>query len=161
MWKQEHFNYRGKKQSVSGRVVFRCYIELMTEFDKVYAEIQDFVESRLGKMNIKIKDVLRFQKRIMITPDYKKGKGKYSFYFFDHHDYFKYYQKNNKLKFRPNVISFSDKAMGPAGNEEIDTSSLSNFLKTVGNGTRLLPHFYTHQLPKSKTLKFFRCSRKH
>jgi putative methyltransferase len=154
IWKQEDFIYNGKKHTVSGRVVFRAYIELITQHEVFFIQIKDFIESRIGKMSIKIQDVLKFQKDVMITPEYKKEKGKKKFYLFDHYSYFKHYQTDEPLKRGPIFLHFKDQAMGPGGNLGIKTDSLADFLKTVGNGTRLLPHFYTHQLPKSRFLRF-------
>jgi len=106
-----------------------CWIMINEGIDRFYAELEEFLDTlRPGIIkDAVVLDLLRFQKDLMLRPEYDPDTGKAARYLVNWPRYF----KDGTLAHAPVVIQFHDMAMGPAHQDALKKGSLGHFIRAA------------------------------
>lgn len=135
-------NYKGEVVEVPGGPYNHIWLNAAIHPERFYQELIPFIEHLGQKVDFELSDLIRFQKELLLSPDYCPQQGKRARFFFDWPHFF-----NREQELLPChlEITYSDRWMGMTYDKELVKGDLNAFrwASQAPNGAR--PRHYTHQ----------------
>lgn len=134
--------YKEKSYEIAGGPYNFLWMNIAVSPNKFYTEIKEFIEFCDLDVDVKLADLIRFQKELLLSPEYDPSVGKICHFLYDWVNFFK-----NSGPAEPChlTIAYSDKLMGMAYDKPLIKDDLMAFrwASQAPNGAR--PRHYVHQ----------------